>query len=118
MSYVHNAAARWEGITESRDRIANRPAGEVVTHDYRRGARRYGWDIAFMLLDPTGKRLSATGFGKGIRAGDFVLLSNGATDTRYRVEDNAGYFPDPADMWHAHLTFSPRDVPVSGEVPR
>lgn len=81
-----------------------------MTHDYRNRLRCWGWDIGYTLLP--GNRLRAHGWGDGLSAGDYVLLSNGDGDTRYRVGDDFRYERDPSDMWFATLHFAPREDPV------
>jgi len=77
------------------------------THDYTNAHRGFGHDITYRPLDEKGIRLGATGWGAGLKAGNFVLLSNGNGETRYQVE-SISYFADPADMWKAVLVFAPR----------
>jgi hypothetical protein len=77
------------------------------THDYRNAMRGWGHDIGYKPLP--GDHLDAYGWGEGIRPGDFVLLSNGDADTRYRVA-KIRYATDPHDMWFATLAFAPRPL--------
>ncbi len=76
------------------------------THDYT--SRCWGHDYVFRPID-NGQRGDLTGWGNGIRRGDFLLLQNGTGSTRYRVE-RITYYPDPPDMWEASVTFAPRTV--------
>jgi hypothetical protein len=55
----------------------------MATHDYTR--RSWGHDYTFTPADG-GMRGRAVGWGKGIAAGDFMLLVNGPGSTRYQVE--------------------------------
>jgi len=77
----------------------------AVTHDYRDARRGWGHDLGYEPLP--GDRLRAYGWGEGIKAGDYLLLSNGAGETRYAV-DEIRYCRDPVDMWFATLSFAPR----------
>lgn len=75
------------------------------THDF--SCTTWGWDYTFTPVDKDLKG-SATGWGYGISAGDYLILKNGEDGTtRYRVMD-IKYFLDPADMWTANLEFAPR----------
>ncbi len=84
---------------------------EPATHDYGPGKRYWGHDYTFTPIDD-GQRGRATGWGKGIRQGDYLLLANGDQSTRYRVESikygNSVSLGSPDDMWKATLTFAPR----------
>jgi hypothetical protein len=80
---------------------------EPVTHDYTR--RGWGHDYAFETNDG-GQSGEMTGWGRGIREGDFLLLAHPASragSSRYRV-DKITYRFDPNDMWNAKVTFAPR----------
>jgi hypothetical protein len=79
----------------------------VTTHDYTR--RGIGHDYTF-----TPKRGGLEGYMQGwsyqmIREGDYLLLQNGDTSTRYRVK-RIRYYMDPKDMWEAEVVFAPRTV--------
>lgn len=76
------------------------------THDYTKDRRGWGHDLIFKPIDG-GQQADATGWGSGIEAGDFMLLSNGNDATRYYVE-SVTYYRDPPDMWQAKLWFAPR----------
>jgi hypothetical protein len=78
---------------------------ERPTHDYRKGHRTWGHDLSYRPLPDD--KLKATGWGSGLREGDYMLLSNGDSDTRYQIE-TIRYFGDPKDMWTATLRFAPR----------
>lgn len=83
------------------------------THDYTNPC--WGHDLTFEIEDG-GRRLSAMGWGHGIRDGDFILIENknpspGAnSSTRYRFTE-VKYLGDPSDMWSATLIFAPRTAP-------
>lgn len=85
---------------------------EPKTHDYRDERRCWGHDITYRPTANDG--LAASGWGSGIADGDYVLLSNGDADTRYRVE-TISYSRDPSDMWRASLSFAPRPALVPGD---
>lgn len=80
-------------------------ANSAKTHDYRAPKRGWGWDIHYKPLP--GNRLRAGGWGRGLSAGDYLLLSNPDTgaETRYRVGDD---LTKPSDQWFATLEFAPR----------
>lgn len=84
---------------------AGMSAIDLSIWDYRDHNRRFGWDLSYAPIG--GNRLRATGWGAGIKAGDYILLSNGDSDTRYRF-CSIDYYADPADMWRAVLEFAPR----------
>jgi MioC protein len=75
------------------------------THDYTR--RTWGHDYATMAVIDGGRRLRLSGWGHGIKVGDYLILPNGNGTTRYRV-DSIDYRMDPPDMWFAEATFAPR----------
>ena len=79
---------------------------DYTTHDYRRHNRGWGHDLAYTPIKRN--RLRATGWGRGIKPGDFILLSNGDADTRYQFT-TIDYYADPSDMWRAVLSFAPRE---------
>lgn len=82
-------------------------------HDYRNPARGWGHDISWRPLP--GHKLDASGWGAGIRQGDYLLLSNPAGgETRYQVEE-IRYATDPKDQWFATLAFAPRPPMGDGE---
>ena len=76
------------------------------THDYRDHNRYWGHDIVFRPIDG-GHKASASGWGNGLKRGDYILMSNGDGETRYKI-DKIEYCLDPTDMWHADLSFAPR----------
>lgn len=76
-----------------------------MTHDYRNHKRRLGHDLAYNVLPDD--CLAATGWGHGLKAGDYILLSNEDSDTRYSIV-KIKYYSDPTDMWQAKLQFAPR----------
>lgn len=75
------------------------------THDYTE--RSWGHDFTIQRAENGGMNLGASGWGRGIRAGDFLILPNKDSTTRYEVE-RITYYHDPPDMWRAGLKFSPR----------
>jgi hypothetical protein len=86
-----------------------RQRSKQETHDYTR--RHWGHDFTITKVLHDGRELRATGWGHGLRKGDYLLLPNGDATTRYRIE-NVTYFGDPGDMWKAVLRFAPREVGV------
>lgn len=73
------------------------------THDYT--VRKQGHDFAVMNVG--GYRISIYGWGRGISAGDYIILPNKVGTTRYRF-DRITYFEDPPDMWSGEAVFCPR----------
>ncbi len=86
------------------------PDREPQTNDYSVPNRYWGHDYTFTSAD-RGQHGSVTGWGRGIRVGDFLLLQNRDRSTRYRV-DEIRYHLDPDDMWSAKVTFAPRAAEV------
>lgn len=76
------------------------------THDYTR--RSWGHDYSITKVLHDGRELRVTGWGRGLRKGDYLLLPNEGDTTRYCVA-NVSYYSDPADMWKAVLEFAPRE---------
>lgn len=77
------------------------------THDYTQ--RFWGHDFAIHEVIDKGRKLRTSGFGRGIREGDYLILPNEGHTTRYQVE-NIEYMLDPDDMWFAGLVFAPRET--------
>jgi len=57
-----------------------------------------GANYTFEALD--GDRAQMTGYGKGIKGGDYIILTK--DKILYRVED-IEYYADPPDLWRALL---------------
>ena len=76
------------------------------THDYAR--RNWGHDYTFTPIED-GQRGHMIGWGRGIKPGDYLILSVLGTNrtTRYRVV-SVDYKSDPPDMWTADVVFAPR----------
>lgn len=75
------------------------------THDYT--LRTWGHDYNITNVIDGGMRLRMAGWGRGIKAGDYLILPNGIDTTRYRLE-RIDYRTDPSDMWLADAEFAPR----------
>lgn len=81
------------------------------THDYTK--RGWGHDYAITDVRANGQQISMTGWGRGIRQGDYLLIESQSTepganpDTRYRVK-SIRYCDDPSDMWSMEATFASR----------
>lgn len=84
------------------------PAADPATHDYSH--RFWGHDYTVIRVIDDGQQLAVSGWGHGIEKGDYMLLQNGNSTTRYRVKE-IDYKRDPDDMWHATMTFAPRPRP-------
>lgn len=78
-----------------------------MTHDYRRGW--WGWNILNIRPINNGMQAEALGIGRGVKVGDYLLLSHSKGETRYRVT-SIKYRLDPSDMWSANLEFAPRPI--------
>lgn len=84
-----------------------------VDHDYGPGHRCWGHDYTVTRVIDGGKRLEAAGWGKGLRKGQTVALTNKANaDGRsVYVIESVSYFSDPDDMWSATLRHDGRPRP-------
>lgn len=83
---------------------------KAVTHDYT--ARYWGHDFTFAPLP--GSRGSMSGWGEGLKAGDYLLLPHNEGGTTRYVIDKIEYYRDPRDMWHATVSFAPRTPEQKG----
>ena len=77
-----------------------------MTHDYSGDKRIWGHDYTLTPISG-GMKGRMVGWGRGINTDDFLILDNGKSTSRYRV-DRISYFKDPSDMWSASVTFNPR----------
>jgi hypothetical protein len=82
-------------------------AAKLRIHDYSARRRCWGHDYVFTPdSDPTTARI--TGWGDGLRKGDFLLLTH--PETRiivvYELEEVA-YYGNPGDMWRGRARFIP-----------
>lgn len=73
-------------------------------HDYTK--TYWGHDYTFEPID-MGMKGSMVGWGHGIKKGDYLLLKNGDSATRYKVM-KIKYYLDPKDMWTSEVKFAPR----------
>lgn len=82
-------------------------ATESKTHDYTN--RYWGYDYSFEPIDGD-QRGKVFGWGNGLQDGDFLLLQNGSSSTRYRIErvEYIGGQGGPKDQWKADVVFAPR----------
>ena len=76
------------------------------THNYT--LRYWGHDYTFDPIDG-GQRAHMMGWGRGIQAGDYLIIQNGQDTTRYQI-DSIEYYSDPPDMWSAQAIFAPRPL--------
>ncbi len=60
-----------------------------------------GRDYVFEPVDNMTKGYM-TGYGKGIKCGDYIMLRNGSDSNLYQVEE-IDYYSEPSDMWMALL---------------
>jgi hypothetical protein len=86
---------------------------QPMTHDFGPEHRCWGHDYAITRVHDRGQRLHVSGWGHDgrlIQEGDYLILEQKEKrSTRYRVEDIERVM-DPPDMWHATLTFAPRQA--------
>ena len=73
------------------------------THDYTRPT----WGHAVEVISINGHEARVIGFGRGVHAGDYLLLPNGLGSTRYRIDSLE--HKRPADCWAASISFAPRE---------
>jgi hypothetical protein len=79
----------------------------VKQHDYT--IREYGHNYFINKVFDQGQRITAVGWGEGIKQWDYMVVQLDATrTTRYQFE-SIHYYHDPPDMWKATLKFAPRD---------
>ncbi len=76
----------------------------MKTHDYTN--RYWGHDYAITQLFPKNV-IALTGWGRGLEVGDFIILENEESSTRYKLLE-VDYLLNPSDMWHAKAKFAPR----------
>ncbi len=76
------------------------------THDY--SDRSWGHDYHIGYITDDGLSISLTGWGMGIKTGDYIVIKNGSDTTRYKFE-SIDYHRDPHDMWKGSLSFAPRE---------
>ena len=74
-----------------------------ATHDYT----KRGWGHDFFLTSINGKKIIISGWGSGIKKGDYLLIPSGSSSTRYKVK-SVRYRSDPPDMWAIEAEFAPR----------
>lgn len=77
-----------------------------MLHDYRDEICTWGHSITYTPYDDHSP-FTALGFGRGISEGDYLLLSNKDSTTRYKVA-SISYFHNVTDQWAALLVFAPR----------
>ncbi len=78
-----------------------------MTHDF--SAREWGRNYSIGRIESGGLNISLTGWGTGIKTGDYIIIKNGDDTTRYKF-DSVEYHRDPHDMWFGELTFAPREL--------
>ena len=77
-----------------------------MTHDL--SAQTWGSNYNLMEVRDGGMEVDLAGWKSGIKIGDFLILKQRNSTTRYLVE-SIRYEQDPADMWFATASFAPRD---------
>lgn len=92
---------------------------EAMTHDFGPGRRGWGHDYSISKVTDNGQRVRASGWGHDgrlIQEGDYLLLDKGGhRATRYQVQKIERVM-DPPDMWHADLSFAPRQYATKEEM--
>jgi hypothetical protein len=77
-------------------------------HDYTAPTRGYGHDY-ILTPDPDPSTAKVTGWGCGLRVGDYLMLSRSTSSDEtalYRLTEVV-YKMDPEDMWNARAVFVP-----------
>lgn len=87
--------------------IAKHPA-KPKTHDYTRFV--YGSDYVFEIQSD-GQTGYITGYGRGIKIGDYLILKKYNQPYRYQVKE-IEYYANPSDMWMALLKEVPGELGV------
>lgn len=75
------------------------------THDF--SVRGWGHDYVIHKVKHEGRVLEVSGWTRGIKKGDYLIMKNGERTTRYRTAQ-IEYCSDPSDMFFATLEFAPR----------
>ena len=78
----------------------------MKTHDL--SPRAWGCNYNVLKIKDNGKKVSLCGWYSGIKSGDYLLLKQGSSTTRYLV-DSIRYTGSPEDMWFAETSFAPRE---------
>ena len=78
----------------------------MTTHDLTSG--EWGNNCIIRAVRDKGMELDLAGWRSGIKNGDFLILKQRNSTTRYLVEC-IRYEQDPDDMWFATASFAPRD---------
>lgn len=79
------------------------PIRQPQTHFYTDDLRTYEHQIRFNGTLDVGK-IMASGFGPGIKAGDFILAGHKNDPVKYRV-DSIKYLPNRENKWEAILVY-------------
>lgn len=72
-------------------------------HDYTH--RGWGHDYAIMTVTNGGQQLAASGWGRGIETGHFLMFTHPEGGNSIYKVDNIRYSLNPSDMWFADLSF-------------
>lgn len=99
-------ATRREAANQRRmDAEAEREA-KLRVHDFRKFTQGWGHSIGYTPMEDN--RLDAYGWGRGLRVGDYVVLTNTKTGGQpwYTVE-SIQYARDPPDQFFAVLQWMP-----------
>jgi len=79
------------------------------THDYTN--RYWGHDYMITAIIDHGQQIKATGWGRGMKVGDTIILKNEKSrsgESPYRIT-KIKYQKDPSDMWMLEGVFEPRE---------
>lgn len=69
---------------------------------YRYPKSNHGNEFVLELMDESLSKYYMTGFGAGIKIGDFIVIEDRDVTATYQVE-NIDYYLEPSDMWIALL---------------
>ncbi len=75
------------------------------THDYTKS--RWGHAVEILRIINEGNQLRVVGYGSGVNNGDFLLLPNEGSSTRYKVL-KIEHKGSGTKQWFADLEFAPR----------
>lgn len=78
------------------------------THDYTQSV--WGHTCNVMQVIDGGQKLELSGFGYGVKRGDFLILADRhGNTTRYKIT-KIKYNMNPHDLWFANAKFAPRQL--------
>lgn len=90
------------------------PTEMSTEHDFT--SPRWGYSAdPFTFRDHgfRGQFIEFTGFGRGLKEGDFIRVPHGQSESRYKIL-SIKYMTDPSDQWFAETEFAPRQEKKTG----